>query len=307
MNDRKKDDKSASSRPSEGRRREAFPGGGATDDVPLRVSADRGPIADVLAHGAGNPEVEVCGVLVGSVLEDASGTWVQVRAAIRGQNAREQGAHVTFTQETWNHIHDELEKKHPGLSIVGWYHTHPGFGVFLSEMDSFIHRSFFGGPEQLSVVYDPLSGRLGFFVLRGGALAELPRYWRDGRAVELTVAGAEKDPAGGLSSSEVARLLRSIASLEESLQRALHRQWLTTLGVAGFLGLLMLLLAWPLVTASMTFRLVVESLVVQPGTPDPLLRARPARPWDSALPPGRDPYAPTPAPAAPDRGPEARP
>jgi len=30
--------------------------------------------------------------------------------------------------------------------IVGWYHSHPGFGIFLSEYDLFIHRNFFTAP-----------------------------------------------------------------------------------------------------------------------------------------------------------------
>ena len=38
-----------------------------------------------------------------------------------------------------------LEREHPGLKIVGWYHTHPGFGVEFSEMDLFIQRIFLPG------------------------------------------------------------------------------------------------------------------------------------------------------------------
>ena len=36
------------------------------------------------------------------------------------------------------------------LKIVGWYHTHPGFGVEFSEMDLFIQQNFFGGPAQIA-------------------------------------------------------------------------------------------------------------------------------------------------------------
>ncbi len=31
----------------------------------------------------------------------------------------------------------------PNIDIVGWYHTHPSFGIFLSHHDLFIHQNFF--------------------------------------------------------------------------------------------------------------------------------------------------------------------
>ncbi len=36
-----------------------------------------------------------------------------------------------------------MEEKHSSLSIVGWYHSHPGFGVEFSDMDMFIQKNFF--------------------------------------------------------------------------------------------------------------------------------------------------------------------
>src|SRR5208337_2037861 len=70
---------------------------------------------------------------------------------------------VTFTADTWQHIQVLMDKQYPDLRIVGWYHTHPGHGVFLSEMDVFLHESFFGLPWQAALVYDPRSGEEGIF------------------------------------------------------------------------------------------------------------------------------------------------
>ena len=49
----------------------------------------------------------------------------------------------------------EIEANFPTESLVGWQHTHPGFGIFLSGYDLFIHRNFFaaavaGGPGRRS-------------------------------------------------------------------------------------------------------------------------------------------------------------
>jgi len=160
----------------------AFPGGGV-DPEPgeLRIAIDKKPYAEIIAHAVLEPEVEVCGVLVGRVERDPRGEFVHITAAIRGEGAKQEGAQVTFTHETWNHIHGEMDKHHAGSEIVGWYHTHGGFGVFLSDMDAFIQRNFFSGPHQVAYVYDPLSGTEGFFHSRDGALVLCRRHWVGGR------------------------------------------------------------------------------------------------------------------------------
>src|SRR5882724_12746213 len=78
-------------------------------DVALRVAIDRGAYAEVIAHAKESLQCEICGALVGDVCEDDNGTFVEVKAAIRGTAAREGSTHVTFTQETWNTIHQRLE------------------------------------------------------------------------------------------------------------------------------------------------------------------------------------------------------
>ena len=59
---------------------------------------------------------------------------------------------------------------------MGWYHTHPDFGVFLSSHDLFIHRHFFGQPLQVAYVVDPIRQTRGFFQWRGDALDEVGGY-----------------------------------------------------------------------------------------------------------------------------------
>ena len=65
------------------------------------------------------------------------------------------GASLTFTHETWADLHSQVEQKYPTEMIVCWHHTHPGFGVFLSGYDQFIHRNFFPEPWQIALVVDP--------------------------------------------------------------------------------------------------------------------------------------------------------
>jgi len=124
----------------------------------------------VRQHARASPSAEICGVLIG---QDRPGR-IEIQACIAGANAEEGGAHVTFTQDTWEHIYQVKDKEYPNQRIVGWYHSHPGFGVFLSDHDAFIHKNFFASPGQVAWVYDPHSDEEGCF------------GWMDGRIERLS-------------------------------------------------------------------------------------------------------------------------
>jgi proteasome lid subunit RPN8/RPN11 len=115
------------------------------------------------AHGDSSPRAEICGVLVGDVYQDDTGAFLLVEHIIEGESSTGSAGQVTFTADTWQHIQLKMDRQYPDLRIVGWYHTHPGHGVFLSEMDIFLHESFFGLPWQATLVYDPRSGEEGVF------------------------------------------------------------------------------------------------------------------------------------------------
>jgi proteasome lid subunit RPN8/RPN11 len=130
-------------------------------------------IAQIHAHGQSNTAVEVAGVLVGNLYKDSRGPYLHIRAAIPAEGSRGDTTHVTFTAEAWTAIHKHMDQEFPDDRIVGWYHTHPDFGIFLSEMDFFIQKNFFDLSWQVAFVYDPIRHDEGMFVWRkGGACRE---------------------------------------------------------------------------------------------------------------------------------------
>lgn len=140
----------------------------------FRVVFAQDVIDDIRAHGRSSPDVEVCGVLVGNAYDDEDGAGCYVAANIRGNNAEGRNAQVTFTSDTWAHINSMMDTRYADERIVGWYHTHPGFGIFLSEMDLFIHRNFFAEPWQIAYVDDPKGGDRGVFVWENGEPVRRP-------------------------------------------------------------------------------------------------------------------------------------
>lgn len=202
-----------------------FPGGNAKPDPgEQRIAFDRSAYAQLIGHAVIEPDTEVCGVLVGRVEQDSEGDWVDITNIIKGMSAKQEGTQVTFTHETWNHIHAEMDRLHGDKEILGWYHTHGGFGIFLSDMDSFIHENFFTAPHHLAYVYDPLAGTEGFFRKVDGKLKPARRYWLGGRerrivmrtAAELAAEDGNAVPAAS-SSQDVTTALQRISQVLQML------------------------------------------------------------------------------------------
>ena len=126
-------------------------------------------VCQIRRHARSSIKTEVCGVLVGREHSDG----MEVEACISGLNAEQAGAHVTFTQDTWEHIYKVKDQQYPSQRIVGWYHSHPGFGIFLSDHDTFIHKNFFSSPKQIAWVCDPHSDEEGCFGWVGGRIQRL--------------------------------------------------------------------------------------------------------------------------------------
>lgn len=151
-----------------------FPGDGPRD---FRICMARQVHDEVTRHAAEDMSVEICGVLVGRWGRDRTGPYVHVSAAIRGDAASSKFAEVTFTHETWSKINQRMDHDFAGESIVGWYHSHPDFGIFLSDRDRFIHEHFFSEPGQIAHVIDPVRKEEGFFTWSAGKPARCAHYW----------------------------------------------------------------------------------------------------------------------------------
>jgi proteasome lid subunit RPN8/RPN11 len=140
----------------------AFSGGAAVD-----ILLDEAPLRAMQAHALSSIDREVAGVMVGRQPEkQPDGRYiVHVIDSIIAKHTVMHGASVTYTPESWRYLNDTLWERYPDESavMVGWYHTHPGFGIFLSGMDLFIHQNFFTQIWHVAYVLDPRARTSGFF------------------------------------------------------------------------------------------------------------------------------------------------
>jgi len=135
---------------------------------------------------------ELGGVLIGNFNEKDGVFYVNVEAAIEARYTDAARASVTFTHKTWDYINEVREEKYPECRVVGWFHTHPGFGIFLSGNDKFIHQNFFNLPWQVAYVVDPIAEKHGFFGWHDGNLAKLPFKTESSPQTEPSVQTQEK-------------------------------------------------------------------------------------------------------------------
>lgn len=113
-----------------------------------------------------SPEIECGGVLVGYPFRTPNQriTFVIIAGCIPQKASHSSVVHFTVGPEQAAAARDQLATNYPGLSIVGWYHSHPGHGIFLSEQDMTIVRSIYNSDWHIALVIDPQRKQEGFFV-----------------------------------------------------------------------------------------------------------------------------------------------
>lgn len=169
-----------------------FPAGRQSD---FRVHLSPAVHQGIASHAGEDTSVEICGVLVGTWKRDADGPYAVVTDYIRCDSASSKFAEVTFTHESWAQINEEMDNKYADSRIIGWYHSHPDFGIFLSDRDCFIQENFFSGAGQVAYVVDPVRKLEGIFEWRDGSPQPVSHYWVGDRIIPREASEKSSAPA----------------------------------------------------------------------------------------------------------------
>ncbi len=106
-------------------------------------------------YASSDTSSELGGVLVGRIARASRRWFVEIRDFIPASKGVSRRASFEFTNEAQAQIHDELTTRFPDQKVVGWFHTHPGYGVFLSSADQFIDAHYFNDKHHIAMVLDP--------------------------------------------------------------------------------------------------------------------------------------------------------
>ena len=151
------------------------------------VRLDAGVLASCWEHAARGTPREVGGVLVGWSTPTVP-PCIVVEDAIEADAVRNDRTSVTFTHDSWSSIFEVLDRDPDARQIVGWYHSHPGFGAFYSAQDRFTHLTCFPDPASIGIVIDPVRGGFAAFVSNGsGAVSTCREVGLYGDLAALTM------------------------------------------------------------------------------------------------------------------------
>lgn len=183
----------------------------------VRALLAQGVLQDILGQAALFPQAEVGGILVGHLPAKERGPTV-VTDLIPALDTDADRTHLTFTHDTWQKINESLDVREDEAQIVGWYHTHPGFGPFYSAQDTFIHEQFFTHPAHIGLVVDPQQVSLTAYGWQKGRLRRL-------RGIGITAPAAVKSEGIAPGEDPVVLTLRYVGEAEpESLCARLWRR-----------------------------------------------------------------------------------
>ncbi|ELP86428.1 26S proteasome non-ATPase regulatory subunit, putative [Entamoeba invadens IP1] len=137
-------------------------------DVPLPDTSETVHISSLallkmLKHGRAGVPVEVMGLMLGEYVDQYTVRVVDVFAM--PQNGT--GVSVEAVDEVYQTtMTDMLKQTGRKETIVGWYHSHPGFGCWLSSIDISTQQSFERLNERcVAVVVDPIQSVKGKVVI----------------------------------------------------------------------------------------------------------------------------------------------
>jgi len=121
-------------------------------------------ITDIAAHadrGLGEDR-EVMGLMLGRIYADDEGEYAVVRGIVTSKLESDR-VMVRFDRDGLGELVDAIDDMPEDTDIVGWYHSHLGYGCFMSETDVKTQDGLFGGACGFALVIDPKRKEIAVF------------------------------------------------------------------------------------------------------------------------------------------------
>jgi LysM repeat protein/proteasome lid subunit RPN8/RPN11 len=134
----------------------------------LRVVMHERALKRIFHHASEDTWNERFGILIGGVYkEPGAGFWVELVEFIAAERVQASHVHVEVSQNEIGRLNvkvDEiLAQTRDVVRKIGWYHTHPNHGIFMSSTDKDNQRFSYASPWHIALVVDPCRMLYGIF------------------------------------------------------------------------------------------------------------------------------------------------
>lgn len=139
------------------------PGNAKVGDNSEKIIISSLALLKMLKHGRAGVPLEVMGLMLGSFVDEYTTNVVDVFAMPQsGTGVSVEAVDPVFQQK----MIEMLKQTGREENVVGWYHSHPGFGCWLSGIDVGTQQSFEKlDPRNCAVVVDPIQSVKGKVVI----------------------------------------------------------------------------------------------------------------------------------------------
>jgi proteasome lid subunit RPN8/RPN11 len=141
-------------------------------EPPFKLIVTSEVLAKTHAHVSTDLVNELGGFLLGNryLCPNTKVRFVQIDNYMPAKHASSGPISIEFMNETFQDFIDQKESKFRWKEALGWYHSHPDKGAFLSTKDDEVHRVRFPSQWTVALVIDPNKKEGGFFCWRDGKL-----------------------------------------------------------------------------------------------------------------------------------------
>ncbi|MCK5603369.1 hypothetical protein KAR91_15905 [Candidatus Pacearchaeota archaeon] len=125
----------------------------------LSIGIFKDTLFKINEHSKRDPKSRIIGIFLGRLVNET----LMVEDAVSGKMKMSNNK-VALQKEAIARIADGIINQRIEGNIIGWYHSHPGYGVFMSEVDLNTQKTLNQfSPNILAIVYDPSTEEFGFF------------------------------------------------------------------------------------------------------------------------------------------------
>ena len=100
-----------------------------------------------------------------------------ISAVVKGKNNLTQNSGISFSNETWAYIYENIEEYFSDYEIMGWMLSNPGYMTGVTEYIEKVHNTNFTGNDKVLYVIDPVEREDAFYIFEANRLRYQTGYY----------------------------------------------------------------------------------------------------------------------------------